>query len=225
MGLCIFAETNMLKYILCKLLHHFFSVSSIGCFFFYSVCEALSQFWLLRLSSLHLFLCVAAQTPIRIRMWDFCPHLYLFKLLLPPAFSRFAIHTDEGRISYSKNAAVYWQGAATFSTGAERCSALTIAWLKVTENDNCRDEAEAVIFGGEPTKKAVPIPFTKELSSRQMTRVTGFHFPFLPRCCSADLFQHLKVCCGSEEPLQESVFNVWDASDSLSHTWRRLCFI
>ena len=83
-------------------------------------------------------------------------------------------------IRYSKYAAVYWQGGATFSAGAERCSALTITWLKVTENNNDWDEAEPITFSGEPAKTAVPIPFTKELSSRQMMRVSGFHFHFFP---------------------------------------------
>lgn len=40
------------------------------------------------------------------------------------------------------------------SLQAERCSALTITWLKVTENNNDWDEAEAIIFGGEPTKNS-----------------------------------------------------------------------
>lgn len=83
-----------------------------------------------------------------------------------------------GDIRYSKYTAVYWQGGATFSAGAERCSALTITWLKVTQNNNDWDEAEAITFGGEPAKTAMPIPFTKELSSCQMMRVTGFHFLF-----------------------------------------------
>ena len=91
-----------------------------------------------------------------------------------------SLYIEERGIRYSKYTAVYWQGGATFSAGAERCSALTITWLKVTENNNDWDEAEAITFGGEPAKTAVPIPFTKELSSRQMMRVTGFHFLFFP---------------------------------------------
>lgn len=90
------------------------------------------------------------------------------------------LYSEEGDIRYSKYTAVYWQGGATFSAGAERCSALTITWHKVTENNNGWDEAEAITFGGEPAKTAVPIPFTKELSSNQMMHVTGFHFPFFP---------------------------------------------
>lgn len=91
-----------------------------------------------------------------------------------------SLYIEERGIRYSKYTAVYWQGGATFSAGAERCSALTITWLKVTENNNDWDEAEAITFGGEPAKTAVPIPFTKELSSHQMMRVTGFHFLFFP---------------------------------------------
>lgn len=104
-----------------------------------------------------------------------------------------SFYTEEGDIRYSKNTAVYWQGGATFSAGAERCSALTITWLKVTENNNDRDEAEAITFGGEPAKTVMPIPFTKELSSCQMMRITGFHFPFFPCRCFTELFLYLKA--------------------------------
>lgn len=104
-----------------------------------------------------------------------------------------SLYIEEGDIRNSKYTAVYWQGGATLSAGAERCSALTITWLKVTENNNDWDEAEAITFGGEPAKTAVPIPFTKELSSYQMMRVTGFHFPFSPCRCFTELFLHLKA--------------------------------
>lgn len=103
-----------------------------------------------------------------------------------------SLYIEERGIRYSKYTAVYWQGGATFSAGAERCSALTITWLKVTENNNDWDEAEAITFGGEPAKTAVPIPFTKELSSRQMMRVTGFHFLFFPHRFT-DFFLYLKA--------------------------------
>lgn len=103
-----------------------------------------------------------------------------------------SLSIEEADIRYSKYTAVYWQGGAAFSAGAERCSALTITWLKVTENNNDWDEAEAITFGGEPAKTAVPIPFTKKLSSCQMMRVTGFHFSSFPRRFT-ELFLYLKA--------------------------------
>lgn len=91
---------------------------------------------------------------------------------------------------------------------------MTITWLKATENNNDRDEAEAITFGGEPVKTALPIPFTKELSSCQMMRVTGLHFAFFPllyRVVSA--FESLLITIF--ELLQISVFTGGDGSDSL----------
>lgn len=106
-----------------------------------------------------------------------------------------SLYIEEADISYSKYTAICWQGGAAFSAGAERCSALTITWLKVTENNNDWDEAEAITFGGEPAKTVVPIPFTKKLSSRQIMRVTGFHFLFFsPSLCRAvSVFEGLLI--------------------------------
>lgn len=101
----------------------------------------------------------------------------------------------EGCIRNSTNAAVCRQGGTTFSAGVERCSLSTITSLKVTENNDCRDEEEAMIFDGEPTKTAVPIPFTKELSSCQMMRANELHFPFFSLFAAvSEMFLHLKVC-------------------------------
>lgn len=131
-----------------------------------------------------------------------------------------SFYIEKGDIRYSKYTAVYWQGGATFSAGAERCSALTITWLKVTENNNDWDEAEAITFGGEPAKTAMPIPFTKELSSCQMMRVTGFHFPFFPRRCFTELFLYLKAyLLQSLNSWRNLFFTGRDGSDNLLHTW------
>lgn len=115
-------------------------------------------------------------------IWNEQFHLYLglsrlFGYCCHPLSEAFPLYWG-GDIRYSKYSAVCWQGGATFSAGAERFSALTITWLKVTENNNDWDEAEPITFSGEPVKTALPIPFTKELSSCQMMHVTGFHFPF-----------------------------------------------
>lgn len=131
-------------------------------------------------------------------IWNEQFHLYLglsrfFGYCCHPPSEAFPLYWGRD-IRYSKYTAVCWQGGATFSAGAERFSALTITWLKVTENNNDWDEAEPITFSGEPVKTAVPIPFTKELSSCQMMHVTGFHFPFFcPWCCFTELFLHLKA--------------------------------
>lgn len=130
-----------------------------------------------------------------------------------------SLYIEERDIRYSKYTAVYWQGGATFSAGAERCSALTITWLKVTENNNDWDEAEAITFGGEPAKTAVPIPFTKELSSCQMMRVTGFHFPFFPCRCFTELFLHLKAYLLQSLNSCRNLFPLVEMADNLLHTW------
>lgn len=128
-------------------------------------------------------------------------------------YQRRFFYIDKGDIRYSKYTAVCWQGSATFSAGVERCSALTITWLNVTEND--WDEAEPVTFSGEPFKTAMPIPFTKELSSCQMMRVMQVSLFFFPTAA-------LHSCFGIWKP---TYYNLWTCAEAfffLSHWWRWL---
>lgn len=131
---------------------------------------------------------------------------------------RRSLYAEEVGIRYSKNTAVYWQGGAALAAGAERCSALTITWLKVTESNNGWDEAEAIAFGGEAAKTAVPIPFTKKLSSRQMMRVSGFYSLRTPPSL---FFYPPPVAVSTFEGLLITIFELHCRNLSF-HWWRRL---
>lgn len=71
--------------------------------------------------------------------------------------------------------------------GAQLWQLLGSKWLKTTTAEM---KPRRWYSGGESTKTAVPIPFTKKLSFRPMMRVTGFCFYlfFFPRGCFKALF-------------------------------------
>lgn len=128
-------------------------------------------------------------------IWNeqFLLHLDLnwFYLLLPPTISGVPFILRRGALDIQSTLLFTDKAVQPSLQGLKGAQLWQLLGSK-NKNNNDWDEAEAITFGGEPAKTAVPIPFTKELSSRQMMRVTGFHFLFFPHHFT-DFFLYLKA--------------------------------